>query len=316
MTPSSRTAPWSNVYGLARTLIASSVLLTLLLNGTNVLWTPAVGIPAGPLCTRSQTVPNLFCVAPDHLELTRWIAIVVLAIVASGWRPRLTGIAHWWVTHSLVSSALLMDGGDQLASTLTFIMLPLTLTDGRRWHWQAAPRWPETVRGNLAAGLGAATLWALRVQVAVVYLNAAAAKWGETQWADGTAVYYWFSDPAFGFTPTLRAMFGPLMLTGAGVSIATWSVIVLEFSLFAGLFTTQRVPRRVMLILGIGFHVAIAFVHGLPSFVLIMFGALVLLLRREHEPLALPRVLSRSAFGQLLRRQSAPRRLCVSEPGR
>lgn len=289
-------APWTNVYGLARSLIAISTLATLLVNEPGLLWLPAKGIPDAPLCGEAAPVPNLFCLAPDHLGVFRWIAIIVLAVVASGWRPRFTGVAHWWVTHSFVSSALLVDGGDQLSSTLTLLMLPLTLMDPRRSHWGPGGPWPSDWWGNLRAGLGGATLWVLRLQVAFVYLNAAASKWGETEWSNGTALYYWFADPSFGFTPTLQVILGSLMHDGFVVSTMTWGVIAFEFVLFAGLFIQAKLARHILLGLGIMFHLGIAFVHGLPSFVLIMFGALILLFRREGETFAHPRdVLGRMA---------------------
>lgn len=283
MTKPEPTSPWTNVYGVARTLIAVSTMLTLLVNDTTVLWTPAVGIPNAPLCDPTSPIPNLFCIAPEQLSVTRWIAILGLLVVASGWRPRFTGVLHWWITSSLVTSALLVDGGDHLSATLTLLMIPLTLTDSRRTHWEAPPPWPKEAFGSLRAGLASSTLWVLRLQVAVVYLNAAASKWGEVEWSDGTALYYWFADPSFGLTPVLRNAFGPLLENGTIVSMMTWGVIAFEFALFGGLFAKDRRTRHVLLTLGIAFHTAIAFVHGLPSFVIIMFGALVLLFRREHE---------------------------------
>lgn len=297
--------PWSNVYGLARTLIALSTMATLLVNDTSILWIPAAGIPDAPICGTPGPVPNLFCLDPTQLRLAKWVAIAVLAVAASGWRPRFTGVLHWWVTHSFVSSALLVDGGDQLSSTLTLLLVPLTLSDGRTWHWQAAPTWPKTVRGSLRAGLGAFTLWILRLQVAVVYLNAAASKWGEQEWSDGTALYYWFADPAFGFTPALHAWVGPLMHNPFIVSTMTWGVIAFEFALFGGLFLRDRLPRHILLVMGLTFHAGIAVVHGLPSFVLIMYGALILLFRREDEPFAFGAVAK--SIGALVRRTRAIR---------
>jgi antimicrobial peptide system SdpB family protein len=286
--PDASVLPWSNVYGLARTLIALSTLSTLLVNDPSLLWIPAAGIPEAPLCSGATSGVGLFCLQPQSLGLVRWVAIAVLALVASGWRPRFTGILHWWVTHSFVSTALLVDGGDQLSATLTLLLVPLTLTDGRRWHWAAASPVADTTWGNLRVGLATATLWVLRLQVAVVYLNAAASKWSAKEWMEGTALYYWFSDPAFGFTPPLRAVFGGLLENSFTVTLMTWGVLAFEFALFGALFARSRLPRRILLAMGIAFHTGIAFVHGLPSFVVIMFGALILLLRREDEPFAVP----------------------------
>jgi antimicrobial peptide system SdpB family protein len=275
--------PWTNVYGLARSLIALGTLVTLAKNDPAVLWHPASGIPVAPVCSELTGHTSLFCFLSSDLNLARWIAVAVLALVVSGYRPRITGPLHCWITHSFVTTALMVDGGDHLSATLSLLLLPLTLTDARRWHWSEPAPLPDTPRANLRVGLASATLWVMRLQVAIVYLNAAAAKWGNTEWADGTALYYWFSDPAFGLTPPLRAAFGTLIENRYSVTFMTWGVIAFEFTLFAALFMRARVERTLLLAMGITFHLAIAFVHGLPSFALIVFGALLLLLRREHE---------------------------------
>ena len=279
-----RQLPWSHVYGLARSLVALATMATLAANHSSVLWRTALGIPEAPICTDLTANTTLFCLLRDHLELARWIAVALLAVVVSGWRPRITGVVHWWVTSSFITTAVLVDGGDHLSATLSLLLIPLTLTDPRRWHWSSAPAQPDGTRANLQLGMGVATLWVLRLQVAVVYLNAAAAKWSVDEWANGTALYYWFTDPAFGFTPFLQSLLGWSLAHGFTVTLMTWGVIVFEFSLFAGLFIGQRLPRQVLLAMGIAFHMGIVVVHGLPSFATIMFGALILLLRREDEP--------------------------------
>jgi antimicrobial peptide system SdpB family protein len=279
-------SPWTHVYGLARSLVALGTLATLACNDSSVLWHAVSGMPVSPVCSEVAARTSLFCMLPAHLELARWIAVALLALVVSGYRPRFTGLLHTWVTHSFVSTALVIDGGDHLSATLSLLLLPLTLTDDRRWVWQAPAAVSDRPLAVLRAGLGTATLWVLRFQVAIVYLNAAAAKWGGTEWADGTALYYWFNDPSFGFTQPLRRALGFMIESPLTLTLLTWGVIAFEFSLFAGLFMDKRLPRQILLALGISFHVGIAFVHGLPSFATIMFGALILLLRHEDEPFA------------------------------
>lgn len=125
--------PWTNVYGLARTLLAMGTGATLLFSRSTTLFRPAWGVPEVPIC-RGVSRVGLFCVASHHLEIARWIGIIVLLVVASGWRPRFTGPLHCWVSFSLATSAVMVDGGDQVSQVLTLLLLPVTLTDSRTWH--------------------------------------------------------------------------------------------------------------------------------------------------------------------------------------
>jgi len=47
----------------------------------------------------------------------------------------ITGALHWYVAYSFINSATVIDGGDHIASILAFLLLPVTLTDTRKWHW-------------------------------------------------------------------------------------------------------------------------------------------------------------------------------------
>lgn len=48
--------PWTNVYGLARTIIAVSTLLTLLLNRVDILFRPASGMSEYPICGNNISI--------------------------------------------------------------------------------------------------------------------------------------------------------------------------------------------------------------------------------------------------------------------
>lgn len=266
-------SPWSNVYGVARTLIALGTCGTLTFSHTTTLFRPAVGVPEAPICEGMRQA-SLFCVMPSGwLEVARWTAVLLLLLVASGWRPRVTGVVHWWVTVSLHWSGVLTDGGDQIAAILSLLMVPVTLTDGRRWHWDAPPETDTAARRLIAR-----SAWvALRAQVALVYFHACVGKFKVPEWVDGTALYYWLLDPGIGAPDWLARLMTPL-LSSPLVALLTWSVLALELCLALGL-VLGRESRRVLLPLGIAFHLGIAVFHGLISFVLIMFGALILLLR-------------------------------------
>jgi len=282
----SAVSPWSNVYGLARTLLALGTLVTLAATPSDVLFQPAGGAAHPPMCNGARQI-SVFCIA-SHVpsELVRWLSVVALVVVASGFRPRLTGIVHWWIAFSFQGSSPIGDGGDQAAAVLSLLLVPLTLLDGRVWHWQT-----DESRGGFAARtFGHVTLLACRLQVAGIYLHAAAGKFTHEEWANGTAVYYWFTHPLIGARGWVFALLRPLLIT-EGVALITWGTIIFEFFLAAAVVAPRK-PRQVLLWSGIAFHGGILLIHGLVSFATIMFGALVLLMRMPDEVFALPRWVS------------------------
>lgn len=284
--------PHTNVYGAARTLLALGTLGTLLFTNTFDIFRPAVSIPDYPGCTGIGTL-SLFCVGGrENLEVAHWVAILVLVIVASGWRPRVTGLLHWYVAGSLFVSGLMVDGGDQITAVLTMLMIPVTLTDPRRWHWGTPPASPfvpgTALLPTRAAALRLVALSCfvvIRVQMAGVYLQAAVSKMKVGEWRDGTAVYYWFTDPWFGFAEPVRSWVLPLLSNGVAIAALTWGALMLEIFLFTGLLAERR-HRRVLLAAGLAFHGAIALVHGLLSFALPMWGGLILYLHPVNEDFA------------------------------
>ncbi len=273
----------TDAYGLARTLIALGTLSTLLFSHSTSLFRPGTGIPQWPVCA-SVTKLSLFCVfGQQNLELARWVSVAVLLVVASGWRPRWTGLAHWYVAWSLILSAILVDGGDQIAAILALLLVPVTLADGRRWHWDPAPGGvPSTTRGFAARLVPLSFLFAARLQVAGIYLHASVGKLKVEEWRDGTAVYYWFTDAWFGF-PSYLQFLAPALNQPLVVAGITWGAIVLELFLFTGLVMERR-WRPWMMVAGMGFHLGIAAVHGLLSFALAMWGGLILFLWPLERP--------------------------------
>ncbi len=264
-------SPWTNVYGVARSLLATGTALTLLFNKSDILFRPAAGLPNCPTCL-SVTKIGIFCLANPHLEVARWASIVILLIVASGWRPRYTALFHWWISFSLQTSAIILDGGDQVTAVLTLFLLPIALTDNRRWHWQRAPSNDRPIQSAVAL----VSLVAIRLEVAIIYFDAAVAKVGVPEWMDGTVLYYWFIHPVFGL-PNWMAPMRPLA-TSPFVAPVTWAVVLLEIALAMALVMPKR-AWKFLFVAGIAFHVAISLTMGLITFGISMCAALVLYLR-------------------------------------
>jgi len=279
--------PWSNVYGAARTLLALSTLSSLVFSRPDDLFRPLGQELAAVEIGGGINRISLFSLLPgDRLLLAYAIAIGILLLVISGWRPRITGVLHWWVAFSYVISAVTIEGGDQIIANLTLLMLPLTLTDPRRSHWSAAPPLDDRLWGRILAMVAVSALIVIRLQVAGIYFHAAIGKLRVAEWANGTALYYWLMHPKVGTAEWLHPLILPIATNAVGVVVLTWSVLVLEMLLFMAL-VMDRKYHAPLLVAGVLFHAGIIFAHGLASFFFAMAGALVLYLRPPSEPFSL-----------------------------
>ena len=285
--------PWTNVYGLARTLLALGTLLTLLFSHSSSLFRPASGMLNVPRCDFSFSQVLFFCqFSAESLEIARWVSIIVLLIVASGWRPRITGILHWYVAWSFNSSAMILDGGDQVTIVLTTLLLPLTLTDPRKWHWDTPPSTHAEHPQLFQRLLACSTFLILRIQVCGIYFHAATAKFRVQEWLDGTAIYYWWTDPILGLAPWLKTLMLPLLYNSVTITLLTWGPLLVELVLFSALFIDRK-WWPYLLKLGIIFHAVIAITIGLISFGLAMTAALILYLQHYEDVVELPSFLNR-----------------------
>lgn len=279
--------PWTNTVGLARTLLALGTLGTLAANSTDTLFRPTA-LSADVISCSGPAGMGLFCLdLPGGLEAARWIGVAVLVLVASGWRPRWTSLPHWWVSFSAMWSITPTDGGDQVTAVLTLLLLPIALTDSRRWHWDVPPQSPA---GPADVGfrriVSHFTLVAVRLQVAVIYFHAAVSKMGVTEWVDGTALYYWMTSPITASPAWLDPVVQPIVTSALGVTALSWGTIVLELLLALGL-VLPRWTWRPLLIGGIMLHASITVMIGLLSFSIAMAAALILYLCPAGRQLAL-----------------------------
>lgn len=263
---------WTNVYGFGRSILACSTFITLLFNSTNLLF-----ISYGTAEVRCDYFGiSIFCLIPN-LELARWICVLLLLPVIAGWRPMVTGIIHWYVCYSFINSATLVDGGDHIASIISVLLIPITLTDTRKWHWDIAISQPNSITYQIRSLVALSCLIVIKIQMSVIYLNSAVGKLFVPEWKDGTAIYYWFKHPLFGYPSWLQPILEPLILNGTVLFLITWGTIIFELILFAGLFM-EKTYKRWLLITGIIFHFGIVLVHGLGSFFFTMTAGLILFL--------------------------------------
>lgn len=273
----SNTSLHTNKFGFARSLMAISTLSSLLCNDCHQLFailgnaTTQVmdGYSGGELSF------GLFYLLRNHLLIAKIISVVLLLFVVSGYFPRFTGILHWYISWSYFNSTAIVDGGDQLISILTFLIIPICLTDSRKNHWLKGP---TNELFNLTAQkiniLNHAFLFIVKMQVCLLYFEASVGKFKVDEWANGTAIYYWLNQSWFGTPGYLKPLTDMVITNTYGVTIITWGTLIFELVLFTGFFMSKN-RKQFLFPVAVGFHFLILILFGLFSFFFAMFGALV-----------------------------------------
>lgn len=261
--------------GLGRSFIALGTLLTLLLNDSHVLFKTSMKPDFS-----EQLIPinaiNIFLLFPDkYIVIAKIIACIILFVVAIGWRPRFTCIPHYYISACFLNAALDIDGGDQITSNLSLLLIPVLFFDSRVWHWSTSniPKLNETVLAkNIFTNV---CLLVIRLQMSVIYLHAFIGKLSIPEWTNGSSIYYWAHHPMFGTANGVIYLFDIFLKNKYILFFMTWSVLILEFILAIGLFLNRK-HYKYLFIMGCLFHFSIIIVHGLFSFFFAMTGGLIL----------------------------------------
>ena len=295
------TKPWTDVYGVARSVLAISSILTLTTSSWYTLFRPRMDEVAYPMCHGAGEW-GIFCIVSwSDLRIPMWLCVVALLVIGSGWRPRWTCVPHWWIAWSCFNNFSIQDGGESVAAVLTLLLIPIALTDPRKWCWERLSTTPSRSRQLIALTL----MLMIRLQVSVIYGHAASSKLNVTEWADGTALYYWLlTEPQFAPGGIIHDALRVLLLSPV-VAVVTWGALLIEFVLMMGLFASTRVKRS-LLVVGLLFHAGILFLMGIASFATYMFAAVILYLRPFDHEFGVRRVTS--AAWSLLARATTARR--------
>jgi len=255
-------------FAAGRTLLALATASELVFTRPAALFT-TVGPTTGPTCTTNRAI-SLFCLGdPDQFGAVRWwLAIVVLLVVASGYRPRWMTLAHLWIVFSVATSVTLPDGGDAIALIVVLLISPMCLVDPRPSQWVA----PSVRMRPSARAVAYLSFWALRLQIAYLYADSAIAKMGVEDWQNGSAFYYFVRDHMFGAAGPLTPIWLWLSDQALTTLAITWGAIALELAI--ALFTLLgRRWRLAAFWLGLALHTMIFLSMGLFSFSLVMVAA-------------------------------------------
>jgi sporulation delaying protein B len=265
---------------LARSCIAAAQLGTLAATSDQGLFG---GGRSGLDARCDRHAGSLWCLPglSDRLLVARMVAIVVLGLVVSGYRPKLTCIPHWYVSFSLFGGVVAPNGGDAVAVIATMLVVPACLGDNRRWQW----RGPDSPMPAKWRGSALAANYVMRLQIAVIYAMTAVSKLADPAWQHGIAMSEVFRDVNYAPAPGLDTALSSVADFGPVGSILGWSVIFVEFAI-AVLVLGRRRRRVRAFALVVLLHVPIGVLLGLPSFALIMIGFVAMTLGRTEIPAA------------------------------
>lgn len=264
--------PYTPVYGLARTLVALSTLISLLFSSQHIIFDELIFNLYKSMDPFNYL--NLYMILGfKNILIAKWSSIIVLLFVISGIFPKITGVLHFWITYSFLKSSAILEGGDQLNLILTFLLIPITILDPRKSHWNAPIEVQEYKRiiGNNVIAI-------ISIQMSLLYLHAGIEKiYKLNEWVEGTAIYYIFNDALFGVAPWLKNIISPIITSNIGSFVMSWSTIFFEILVFGGIFMTKN-KKKSLFVFAILFHICIAISFGLVSFLFSMAGGLCIYL--------------------------------------
>ncbi|MFC7394281.1 sporulation-delaying protein SdpB family protein [Scopulibacillus cellulosilyticus] len=271
--------PWTNVYGLSRSLLALSMFLTLLLNKITYFF-PFQKVAQSNGFLTSFSIFSIFNYSYVSLVIIKIICLILLGLVIIGWRPQITCIFHWWIAYSMQNSALTLDGGEQIAAVFTLLLLPIALTDPRKWHWSKVTK--RRKREEYFRCIPLVIIWMIRVQIAILYLDSVIQKLFEEDWVNGSAVYYYLNDNMLGLPKLLHKLFD-FVLDSSLVVIPTYLTLAVQTLLVLALFAPKRY-WSIILTIGVFMHELFAVMLGLVSFSINMLSILILYLKPLEKP--------------------------------
>lgn len=274
----------TNVYGLSRSLFAIVTLSSLLFNNIQSLFSPFTYKKKEVLDSFSNI--NLFHIfGYEGLFISKIIAIVILIICVIGYLPRIFGILQWWVSFSFFNACTIVEGGDQITNNILLLLIPITLMDNRKFHWERGNK-----ENNLYKNFICFVVFTIiNIQICILYLQAGIEKlYKVDEWIDGTAIYYWLNSNLFGLTDFFKTILFPIINNQYLLFIINWGVIIFELIMAGAIFMNYKNKKK-LIFFAISFHFLIAVFFGLISFFFAMVGVAILYLLPKNNSIQIKR---------------------------
>jgi len=231
------------------------------------------------------------------LRIAFWLTFAHAALLLLGIWPRFQALGLLlWLQAFQVRNLLIVDGTEIVFRTFAFYLVLMPSANAF-----SVPAWLARRRGApLPVVRPAWGLVLFRFQMGMIYVGSAWEKLNGKDWIDGNALYYVSRlDDNFAHGPILDSMFSSL----AVCRFLTWGTLAVEILLPILLWFSRT--RRLGVVLGVLFHLALAMTMNLYLFPWIMIiGLLSFLEIKDFERFAIwRRNFSSTACG----RTSVPR---------
>lgn len=257
---------WTNTLGVARAFLALCTLVNIIFNYDVFIKTKIDNF-------------NIFYYLEG--DIGKIFSILILIIVILGYFPRYTCIPHWWVAFSYFRGSSLIEGGDQLAAILTFLLIPIMIGDTRINHYNINEQKPNKYIFKVIAFY---SYLLILIQISFLYLQASISKLSGEEWSNGTAVYYWLNDSLFGIEKHSFNKITYLFSNNIIMFLLNFIPLIIEFFLFTLIFVMDRKKVvKIGFILGVLLHFSFSISFGLISFGFSMTGALILYIYAWRE---------------------------------
>ena len=273
---------------LARLIMISSTLSTFALNSTTDLFPTGRYQSIDPymefIPLTEKGIFRLFDFA--YLPYVKLGITVFLVLALLGMFPAIATALYSYVCFSFVTSSPVVNGGDQIATIVSLLMIPVYITDSRIFIINSNFDYYPRRLNKYQLVITYYFLLLVKIQACTIYFFAAIDKFKVEEWVDGTALYYWFNHPMFGASGVVKSISNIIFKSEILATLLTWSVLFLEVALAMSLLSSFKF-RRTVFKFGLLFHLGIFVVHGLFSFFLVMTSLLILYLLTELHSYAL-----------------------------
>jgi antimicrobial peptide system SdpB family protein len=262
--------PRARWLGLSRSVLAAAVLSVLVFTPDRDLFISA-GTESGLRCAGVRAV-SLWCLTgPDGFTACRAVAFAVLGLTVAGFRPRWTCLPFWYLTFGLGTAMTVANGGEGVARIIALLLIPLGLADDRTWQWTR----PTAAISPELRGAAHVALLFLRLQVLVIYANAAVAKLGDPRWRNGSAFGAVLHDRYYGAPEAVLRFADPVLALPGAAAAAAWLTILAELAIAAAMPAPVAVRRKALWV-AVVLHGSIVLGMGLVSFGVVMVAAVAL----------------------------------------
>jgi antimicrobial peptide system SdpB family protein len=196
-----------------------------------------------------------------YLDLVKWACVCLIAFTFIFSLNPFFVFIHYMISLSVFHSFLISEGGDQINMILMFLIFIFSLS--LKLFYTSALKIIEIF------------IFTVKLQASIIYLQAAVAKLYVSEWADGTAIYYWLNHNIFGLPVESMNYINRVLYVPEVSFLITYGVILFELIL-SYIIWSNFTNKLLFLAIGILFHFSIFMIHSLPTFFMSMSAILIL----------------------------------------